>query len=243
MVRSALFLFLALAGSATAQEQPARDQAVQDNAAALAALRQTADKAAAAWETLAKGLESKIANLLPCDPKSRAAVEEVSHASDARLAALSAYLKAAAQKARQDTDAAKQVLAAQAALAGGWNTERAEADQEHTAVEARVAELKESMRKRGSLNGAEQVLIEIANMAKERVAKSAEQAGRGEAIDALLGDLVVAYQDRRTALENESALLDAETAKWTSYYTARISRAITECAIINPGAAQRKKQP
>ena len=142
------------------------------------ALRQTADKTAADWDTLAKGLEPKIARLLPCDPDSRAAVEEVSHASDARLAALAAYLKAAAAKAKMDTEAAKRVLAAQAALAGGWNTERTEADQQGAAIEAQVADLKESMRKRGSLAGAEQVLAEIARMVKERASKSADLAAR-----------------------------------------------------------------
>jgi hypothetical protein len=236
MIRSASLLFvLALA---SAQDKPP----VDPQPSALAALRQTADKAAADWEALAKGLEQKISTLLPCDPKARAAVEEVSHASDVRLTALSAYLKGAAQKAAQDTDAAKHVLAAQAALAGGWNTERVEADQEHTAIEAQIVDLKESMRKRGALSGAEQVLVEISNMVKERAAKSDEQAGRRNQIDALLGDLVVAYQNRRTALENEYALLDAETAKWSAYYAARVSRAVTECAIINPGVS-RKKRP
>jgi hypothetical protein len=231
MIRSvSLFLLLVVARYAHGQDP-------------LDALRQTADKSAADWESLAKGLEQKIATLLPCDPKSRAAVEEVSHASDARLAALSAYLKAAAVKAKADTDAAKRVFAAQAALSGGWNTERDEADQERTAIEAQVADLKESMRKRGALSGAEQVLIEIANMIKERAAKSDEQAGRRDTINALLGDLVLAYQNRQTALESESTLLDVETARWTSYYTARLSRAITECAIINPAATPRKKRP
>src|SRR5580704_2277860 len=99
MVRSAfLIFFLTAAQLAPAQEKP-------DDS--LDGLRQTADKAAAAWESLAKGLEQKIATLLPCDPKSRAAVEEVSHASDARLAALGAYVKAAAAAAKVDTDAAK----------------------------------------------------------------------------------------------------------------------------------------
>jgi hypothetical protein len=237
MIRSAwLFAFLSLARLAHAQ-------AAEKPADPLDALRQTADKAAADWEALAKGLEQKISTLLPCDPKSRAAVEEVSHASDARLSTLSAYLKAAAARAKADTDAAKRVLSAQAALAGGWNTERTEADQERSAIEAQVADLKESMRKRGSLSGAEQVLIEIATMVKERAAKSEDQAARRDSITALLGDLVIAYQNRQAALENESTLLDAETARWSSYYTARISRAVTECAIINPGATPRKKRP
>lgn len=232
MIRFAgLFLLLAIAPSANAE------------ANSLDALRKTAEKASADWEALAKGLEQKISTLLPCDPKSRAAVEEVSRASEARLSALAAYLKGAAAEAKADTDAAKRVLAAQAALSGGWNTERAEADQERTAIEAQVADLKESMRKRGSLAGAEQVLNEIANLVKARGEKAEELAGHKDAIEAMLGNLVVAYHDRQTALEKESALLDAETAKWNSYYSARVSRAITECAIINPAAAPRKKRP
>jgi hypothetical protein len=233
MIRTAFFLFLAAALFAQAQEKPPDP---------LDPLRQTADKAAASWESLAKGLEQKIATLLPCDPKSRAAVEEVSKASEARLAALSAYLKAATARAKADTDAAKRVLAAQAALSGGWTTERTEADQERTAIEAQVADLKESMRKRGSLAGAENVLIEIATLVKQRATKSELQAGRKELIDSLLGDLVLACQDRQSALENESALLDAEAARWNSYYTARVARANLECAIINPGAARKRRQ-
>lgn len=234
MIRSvSLCLFLAIAHSARAQETPVDS---------LTALRQTADKAAANWDSLAKGLERKISTLLPCDPKSRAAVEEVSHASEARLSALSAYLKAAVAKAHSDTDAAKRVLAAQAALAGGWNTEHAEAAQELTAIDAQISDLKESMRTRAALAGAEQVLIEIANMVKARAAKSDEQAGHRDSINTLLGNLIVASQDRQTALENESAQLDVETARWSTYYTTRLSRAMTECAIINLGAPQRKKR-
>jgi hypothetical protein len=231
MIRSvSLFLLLAVAGSG--QEMPANP---------LAALRESAEKASSQWEALAKGLEPRIARLLPCDPTSRAAVEEVSHASDARLSALSAYVKAQAAQAKLDAEAAKRVLAEQAVLGGGWNAERVEADQQHTAIEAQISELKESMRKRGSLAGAEQVLVEIANMVKQRGAKSEEQAGRRDLINTVLGDLVVASQDRQTALEKESALLDVEKTKWSAYYTARLSRAVTECTIINPGAANKRK--
>jgi hypothetical protein len=234
MIRAtSLFVLLAIAGAAHAQEKDP-----------LAALRENADKTSTTWETLAKGLEAKIATLLPCDPKYRAAVEEVSHASDARMATLSAYLKAAATKAKEDTESAKRVLATQAALAGGWNTERTEADQQGTAVEAQVADLKESMRKRGTLAGAEQVLIEIAGLVKQRAAKSEEQASHRDVLTTMLGDLVIAYQERQTALENESAQADAEAAKWNAYYAARFSRAITECTIINAGRTPRqRKQP
>lgn len=236
MIRSAwLLLLLALASSSGAQTADPLD--------ALDALSRQADKAENDWAALAKGLEKKIATLLPCDPKSKAAVEEVSRASDARLAALSKYLKAAIAKAQADTDSAKQVLAVQAAISGGWNTERAEAHLEGTKLEAQIADLKESMRKRGSLAGAEQVLLEIAKMVKERAAKADDQAARKETIDALLGDLVLAYSDRQKTLENELSLLDAETARWNAYYTARLARAVTECTIINAAPAPRKKKP
>jgi hypothetical protein len=227
-----LFLLLATGRFVYAQEKPADP---------LAALRQAAEKSSAQWEALAKGLEPKIARMLPCDPNSHSAVEEVSLASNARLAALSAYLKAAAARAKDDTEGAKRVLAAQAALAGGWNTEYTEANQASAAIEAQVAELKESMRKRATLAGAEQVLVEIARIVKERGAKAEEQAGRKDALNAVLGDLVVACQDRQTALESESAQLDAEAARWTAYYIARLARSTTECTIIN-NPSQRKKQ-
>jgi hypothetical protein len=232
MIRVLAFLML---GAVSA---PAQD--------ALTAYRQTADKAAADWEALAKSLEPRIARLLPCDPNSRAAVEEVSHASEVRLAALAAYLKAAVAKAKDDTEFAKQVLAAQASLAGAWNTERAEAEQQGAAIESRVADLKESMRKRGALAGAEQVLAEIARMVKERGSKSADLAARKDVINALLGDVVTAYQDRQTALEKESAQMDVERNLWSAYYASRLARAATECTIINnPGGtpAPRKKVP
>lgn len=205
----------------------------QDKPDSLAALRQAAERSAADWDALAKGLDQKIAHLLPCDPAGQAAVEEVSRASAARLGALSAYVKAEAAAARENTEAAKRVLAAQAALGGTWEAERAESNQDHTAIEGRIVELKESMRKRSALNGAEQTLIELSRMAKERSAKAEEQAGRKDLINALLGDLIAAYQLRQNALEQESALVDAQIARWSQYYAARVARAVTECAITN----------
>ena len=232
MIRSvSLFLILAIARSAPAQDKPADP---------LDALRQAAQKASAKWEALAKGLEPRIARLLPCDPTSRAAVEEVRRASEARLSTLSAYLRAASTQAKSDTEAAKRVLAMQASLSGGWNAGQADADQQHAVMEAQIAELKESMRKRGSLAGAEQVLVEISNMIKERSAKSEEQASRGSLLNTLLGTLVVASQDRQTALEKESALLDVESAKWAAYYAARLARAAMECSVINPGSPKQR---
>jgi len=69
-----------------------------------ASARETAAKRAAEWEALAKGLDAKIARLLPCDPRAKSAIEEVSHASEARLAALGEVLKIALAQANADTE-------------------------------------------------------------------------------------------------------------------------------------------
>lgn len=214
----------------------------QDKPDSLAVLRQAAEKTAADWEALAQGLDKKIEHLLPCDPAGKAAVEEVSRASAARLAALSAYVKAEAAAAGERTEAAKRVLAAQASLGGAWAAERAESDQEHTAIEAQIADLKESMRKRAALNGAEQTLIELSRMAAERSAKSDAQAARKDTINALLGDLIAADQQRQAALDKEASLVDLEAARWSLYYAARVTRAATECAIINGATPAKKRQ-
>jgi hypothetical protein len=223
---------LLLIAMAAAQAQQTPD--------ALAPLRQAAEKTSADWEAKAKGLDQKIARLLPCDPAGRAAVEEVSRASAARLAALSAYVKAEALSARDDVDAVKRVLSEQAALGGAWAAERAESDQDHTALEARIAELKESMRKRSALSGAEQALMELSRMAKDRTAKADEQSSRKDAVNALLAELLASYQQRQTALEAEASQVNQETARWANYYGARVARAATECAII---AGPRRRQP
>src|SRR3984957_15543058 len=128
MIRFVSFLlFLAIARSASAQ-------AVADP---LESLRQVADKASADWQGLAKGLEQKIATLLPCDPKSRAAGEEVSRASDARLAALSAYKRAPPPKGRGKPKGPRGFPPAKAALPGGGMREPPGAVQERPAIEAK----------------------------------------------------------------------------------------------------------
>ena len=232
----ALFLLLAIrfADGQDPQVQPVKPDFAQ--------LRQAAEKTAADWNTLSKGLEQKIARLLPCDPAGRAAVEEVSRASAARLAALSAYVKAEAAAAKETTETVKRVLSAQSSLGGGWTAEHAEGAQEHTAIDAQIAELKESMRKRGSLHDAEQVLIEISRKVKERAAKADEQANRKDIINNLLGDLLAASQQRQVALESEAAQLEVESGRWSYYYGARMARAAMECSITN-GPAPKRRTP
>ena len=58
-------------------------------------LRDKAEKSAAAWQTLADGLDARTSRLLPCDSKMKAAIDEVSRASEARMTALLEYLREA----------------------------------------------------------------------------------------------------------------------------------------------------
>src|SRR5438270_13154723 len=73
----------------------------------LASLEQAAQKSLVAWNGLARDLDSKVARLLPCDPKAIAAINEVSRASEVRLNDLSDYLRAAASSANMETNAAR----------------------------------------------------------------------------------------------------------------------------------------
>src|SRR5947207_14283391 len=76
----------------------------------LTALEQTAQKRHADWETQAKSLEERLARILPCDARSSAAIAEVRALSDALLAALSAYMRAASDKAFAETAADSNLL-------------------------------------------------------------------------------------------------------------------------------------
>src|SRR5437667_11436145 len=104
--------------------------AAQENPAdALTVLQQVAEKRSAEWDTLARGLEAKIARLLPCDPRVRSTIEELSRSSDARAAALRQYMEALVAKSREDADALQRVSVNQSRLAKEMSTERAEAEE------------------------------------------------------------------------------------------------------------------
>ena len=202
----------------------------------LAPLREAAQKKSADWEALARAMEPKIGRMLPCDPRVRSSIEEVSRASQARLAAVAQYLDAAATMARQEADAAKSATGAPDEGSKDLQIEQAEAEQERIAVESQIADLGESVRRMAALEAAQKKLGEIAAMIRERAQQSQQM---GEAKNTLAGpmkNLLAAYESRQAALQNEQAALAVEATRWSEYYTARLARAQTECAIINqPG--------
>jgi len=230
-----VMMVVACAGRAFAQD-PARGPAP------LAALQQSAEKRAADWEALARALDAKIARMLPCDPRVAESIEEVSRSSEARLAALSEVMKAAVEQAEADAGRIQLALSAEDASLREAELERTETLQERVAVDAQLADLTDSARRRESLEAARKKLAEIAAMTAVR-ATLAEQEGHLRASLALsLRDVLTAFQARLKALQNQQAALALEASRWNEYYAARRARAQTECTITAPAPSRRKKK-
>jgi len=212
----------------------------------LAPLQQAAARKAADWEALAKGLEVKLARMLPCDPRVRSSIEEVSRASDARLAALALYLQSAAAQAKADLDRVQGLLSEQEFATKESTAEKAEADGERAAIEAQAADMAESVTRRGLLSEAQRKLAEIAAMVRERGTRTQQQDARRDALAAALRQVASTYEARQRALETERSALVIENSRWGEYYVARMARAQMECTVTNPVATprapQRKKQ-
>lgn len=227
-------LFILLVGSVCAFAQPP----------SLASRQQLAEQKTAEWDALAKTLESRLARMLPCDPRVRMAIEDVSKASDARLGALSQYWQSVAAQAHADVQSVTDALARQDLAARDIDVTRAEAEQQRIAVEAQVADLAESLKRRPQLADAQKSLAAIADQIRSRAATADQESGKSAALVAALRDLQAACVAREKSVQTEIAALTVETARWGNYYAARIARAHTECSITNqaPSRPLRKKQ-
>ena len=232
---SLLLCCLWLAGTVLrAQDQP--PAAAPD----LAALEQTAQQRHAEWEALAKDMNARMARILPCDPRALSAVNEVSRASETRLAALADYLRAVSAKAFGETAAIRSLLDAEERRAVQTTLERADAGQEQTAVETQVDALTQSVRQRMVLEDSRKLLENVAGMIRQRVADAETHAAGANAAVALLRDLAAKFEARDAALREEFAAFEAERVRWDGYYTARRSRAQLECSITQIGPAPAK---
>jgi hypothetical protein len=216
--------------TASAQDPPSPDS--------LASLEQSAEKSLAAWTSLAKDLDTRVARLLPCDARATAAITEVSRASDARLTALAEYLGAAAVTAGTETSAARILLTSEISRAAEDSPERADTAGELAAVQKQVDALTSAVKQRGSLEDAGKSLQQIAAMVKDRATLAEQQSANTATIQAALGDLVAAFEAREAALKDQTAAFEAERARWNGYYAARLARAQTECSITKTGPAK-----
>jgi hypothetical protein len=210
----------------------------------LATLEADARLKTASWEKLAQEMESSVSRLLPCDAKATATISAASKASEARLAAVAAYLQAAEQQASRETAAAQRALASAQALVTELATERSDVAQEQSGVDGELANLAESVKKRSTLADAQKVLQQIQTLTGQRAALAQGGQERQEAFLASVRNLVTAMGAREAALKEERIAEGAERGRWNAYYTARLARSQTECTIIRgtPAAPPRGPQ-
>ena len=234
--RSLVLILLTAAASAQEPAKPAD---------ALGTLSEKADKTAADWEGLAQTLDTRTARWLPCDPRMRAAVEELSRASEARLAALSELLRASIGKAKQDALSAQRLLEGMNDFTAEIEAEGADVEQFRASLEVQTKDLAESAKRRASLEDAKRSLADVTGMVRLDLAPALSRAQ--DVVASSLRDLAAAYQARQSALENELSALRAETTRWSAYYAARLARTQVECSITNAAGAPKrppvKKKP
>src|SRR5579863_5687423 len=153
-------LCLLTAAMAAAQNAPAPST--------LAALEQTAKDRTAEWNKLSQGLEPAINRLLPCDPKVAAAIAEVIKASEARIAAIAAYLGAANRQAALQTSAARLVVTSAQGLGADLAAEKSDLAPERAGLDGQLANLAQSAERRGSLAAPQDALKQVVAVQKQR---------------------------------------------------------------------------
>ena len=203
----------------------------------LAPLEQAALKATTDWQVLAQTLDARVLRMLPCDPRAKTAIEEVTKASDARIGALKDYYRAAESQAANRTEGARRLLAAEEGRAA-----ESSADSQHTrdalaAVQAGIADLGEGAKVQISLREAQTSLQQTSAAISLRLRIAQDQAGRRGAVLEAFRNLVAAYEAREKAVKEAGEAFEAERVRWKAFYAARAQRAQTECALTGGGAA------
>ena len=205
----------------------------------LTALEQDVLKATADWQALAKGLETKVARLLPCDPRTKAAIDEVAKASQNRLTALSRYYQAAAALAENRAEGASRVLAAEDGRAADLTADKINGDQELADLQKSLEELAAGARAQPGLIPAQNTLLQTVEMTRQRTELAHSRMDRRAAVMDSLRALAEAYQAREKAVKEAGAAVETERTRWTAYYAARSQRSQTECALTKPAAPAR----
>jgi hypothetical protein len=232
---------LLLAASAAAQDT-ATNAAGTAAPSALAALEQTVRQRTAEWERLAQGLDASIRRLLPCDPKAAEAITEVSKASGARIAALSAYLQEAGRQTSLQTEAARRLLASVQPLGADLSLEKSDVAQEQLGVRGQIAALADSGQRRPSFSTAQDALRQIAALEQQRSDAADSEISHDDAAREAVRGLLIQMEEREAALKETQAKFETERARWSAYYAARLARAQTECS-VSKGVIATPAQP
>lgn len=186
---------------------------------------------------MASNLEQRVARLLPCDPQARAAIDEVSRASDARGIALTSYWTMASLQSKTQIEVIRRLLAQDedrtadgAADANEARVDVALAAAQRTSLASSVRQLPALAAPQKDLEAIEEEYRLLEKQAQERA------AGGGQMLDDLR-ELLKAGQARQAAIDERLKTVGAEAQRWSAYYAARQARAQVECALVNPGAA------
>jgi hypothetical protein len=199
--------------------------------ASLADLEQAAVQAHRDWYRLASELDVRVARMLPCDPAAVDAIEQTGRASTARLAALTAYAKARVEEAAREAALARQMLRAETAYLTSVGAERSDTELERARIDTQLSHLAESVRRKVSLTAAQEQLRALEAAVRERGDMVTRAAANGESILAHFDEFLAALDRREAAWRKQLPLLEEERIKWNGYYTARLARARTECAV------------
>ena len=203
----------------------------------LPALQETVAQRTAEWNTLATNLEQRVARLLPCDPQARAAIDEVSRASEARSIALTSYWTVASLRSKTQAEAIRGLLAQEEEKVGDWVVEASQAKLDVALAKAQGASLATSVAQIPALANPQKDLETIAAQ-YSLLEKQAQDraAAHGQLMDDLRA-LSNAAQARQLAIDQRLNAVGVEGQSWSTYYAARQARAQIECSLINPSAA------
>jgi chromosome segregation ATPase len=184
---------------------------------------------------LSRGLDGKLARLLPCDPAVAPTIQEVSTASQARLSALTAYYQALAEFASTDVIAARKIRDSEQSRLNSIPSERTDTEQERSGIASQLRNLTESVRVKPVLAAAERQLTELEAMTRERATLAGKQSAEGPDLSEALNRWIASLEDREAAAKQLIAATQVEGPLWEQYYTARQARARTECTVTGGG--------
>jgi hypothetical protein len=208
-----------------------------------AALQDSAAKRTAEWTILESNLELRLARLLPCDARVRAAIEEVSRATDARAVARTSYWTTISLRSKAQIEAIRGLLAEEEGRAGDWSKDRADAQVDVATTTAQAASLGPGIRQLPALAALQKNLEAIAQMYRVLEAQSQERANNMGQLVSDLRELLKASEARQAAIEDQLKAVGTESQLWSAYYTARQARAEVECSITSPAQAPLRPVP
>jgi hypothetical protein len=182
-------------------------------------------------------LELRVARLLPCDPQARAAIDEVSRASEARSVALTSYWTVASLQSKTQVDAIRGLLSREGERVGDWVVDASQAQADVAFATAQGTSLTLSAAQLPALANPQKDLQVIGEQYRLLEKQAQERAAAHGRLVEDLRELLNTSQARQAAIAERLRTVGVEGQRWSGYYAARQARAQTECSLINPAAA------